>query len=52
MADRVESIARVVRETRALAEAAGRADLAERLDRTYDRLRDPNVRVVVVGEFK
>src|SRR5690606_27448322 len=52
MADRVESIARVVQETRALAEAAGRADLAERLDRTYDRLRDPNVRVVVVGECK
>src|SRR5690606_18757338 len=52
MADRVESIARVVQETRALAEAAGRADLAERLDRTYDRLRDPNVRVIVVGQFK
>ena len=52
MADRVESIVRMVRETRALAEASGRADLAERLDRTSDRLRDPNVRVVIVGEFK
>ena len=30
----------------------GRADLAKRLDQTRARLRDPDVRVIVVGEFK
>ena len=35
-----------------LAAATGRADLAERLDNTRKRLQDPNVRVIVVGEFK
>ncbi|HAS33572.1 MAG TPA: Isoniazid-inducible protein iniA, partial [Microbacterium sp.] len=35
-----------------LAAATGRADLAERLENTRKRLQDPNVRVIVVGEFK
>ena len=30
----------------------GRADLAKRLEQTRARLRDPDVRVIVVGEFK
>ena len=29
-----------------------RPDLATRLHRTRDRLADPNVRVLIVGEFK
>lgn len=41
-----------VRETRELAAAAGRDDLAEHLDATGRRLSDPDVRVLVVGEFK
>jgi GTPase Era involved in 16S rRNA processing len=32
--------------------ACGRSDLAERLGQTRDRLLDPSVRVLVVGEFK
>ena len=32
--------------------AYGRADLTARLDRTADRLRRPDIRVLVVGEFK
>ena len=35
-----------------LAATSGRQDLVQRLDNTQARLRDPNVRVVVVGEFK
>lgn len=35
-----------------VAMATGRADLAGRLEQTRSRLRDPAVRVVVVGEFK
>lgn len=35
-----------------LAASAGRADLAKRLEQTESRLRDPDVRVIVVGEFK
>ena len=35
-----------------LAASTGRADLARRLDHTHERLQDPNVRVIVVGEFK
>ncbi|MGI5951913.1 MAG: dynamin family protein, partial [Brooklawnia sp.] len=34
------------------ATALGRADLVQRLRQTQARLNDPNVRVVVVGEFK
>ncbi|WP_248243202.1 dynamin family protein [Microbacterium kunmingense] len=35
-----------------LAVASGRVDLADRLNHTRERLLDPNVRVIVVGEFK
>lgn len=35
-----------------VASATGRTDLVQRLQQTYARLRDPNVRVIVVGEFK
>jgi len=35
-----------------VASATGRADLARRLEQTRSRLLDPDVRVVVVGEFK
>lgn len=35
-----------------LAAATGRTDLVQRLEQTQARLADPNVRVVVVGEFK
>ncbi len=36
----------------ALASAGGRDDLRARLEATRGRLRDPNLRVLVVGEFK
>lgn len=49
---RVESMVRAVRDVEKLAAAAGREDLAERLGKTEERLRDPDVRVIVVGEFK
>jgi hypothetical protein len=42
----------LVRRTRALAEEAGRADLARRLDDARARLDDPNIRVIVIGQFK
>ncbi|MGO1853734.1 MAG: dynamin family protein [Microbacteriaceae bacterium] len=42
----------VVRDVGDLAASSGRTDLAERLDQTRARLRDPGVRVIVVGEFK
>lgn len=42
----------VVKDVGVLAASTGRADLAERLDQTKARLRDPSVRVIVVGEFK
>jgi len=35
-----------------VAASNGRADLVGRLEQTLERLRDPNVRVIVVGEFK
>ncbi len=35
-----------------LATTTGRSDLAKRLENTHARLQDPNVRVIVVGEFK
>jgi hypothetical protein len=35
-----------------LAASTGRVDLAQRLENTHSRLEDPNVRVIVVGEFK
>lgn len=47
-----ESIADTVRDVGRLAASAGRADLASRLEQTHRRLLDPDIRVVVVGEFK
>lgn len=35
-----------------LVSAGDRADLRKRLDQTLRRLRDPSIRVIVVGEFK
>ncbi|MEZ3159218.1 dynamin family protein [Microbacterium sp. BWT-B31] len=42
----------VVDAMKGVALSNGRADLASRLEQTQERLRDPNIRVVVVGEFK
>ncbi|WP_332310007.1 dynamin family protein [Agromyces laixinhei] len=42
----------VVRDVGRLAEASGRADLARRMQQTQARLVDPDIRVIVVGEFK
>lgn len=42
----------VVRDVGDLAASTGRTDLAERMDQTRARLRDPGIRVIVVGEFK
>ncbi len=45
-------IVAVVHNVGDLALSAGRNDLAARLAQTRDRLQDPAVRVIVVGEFK
>lgn len=45
-------LVRLVEEVGGLATAVGRSDLVERLTKTRARLHDPEVRVVVVGEFK
>lgn len=45
-------IVEIVRDVGDLAASTGRTDLAQRLEQTSARLRDPGVRVVVVGEFK
>lgn len=42
----------LVEQVGSMATASGRTDLVERLLNTRNRLHDPNVRVVVVGEFK
>jgi hypothetical protein len=42
----------VVRDVGRLAAASGRADLAGRIEQTQARLADPDIRVIVVGEFK
>lgn len=48
----VVPIVDVVRGVGELAASTGRTDLAERLEQTRARLRDPGIRVIVVGEFK
>lgn len=45
-------IADVIRDVGDLAASAGRHDLGKRLAQTSERLADPAVRVIVVGEFK
>ncbi|HET6672748.1 MAG TPA: dynamin family protein [Agromyces sp.] len=42
----------VIRDVGRLAAASGRGDLAKRLEQTQMRLVDPDIRVIVVGEFK
>ena len=42
----------IVGDVEKLAASSGRTDLAERLQNTRARLLDPDVRVIVVGEFK
>jgi ethanolamine utilization protein EutP (predicted NTPase) len=42
----------VVRNVGQLAATSGRADLARRIEQTQARLVDPDIRVIVVGEFK
>lgn len=49
---RTDQLVRVIGNVGKLAASAGREDLAARLEQTQARLRDPNVRVIVVGEFK
>lgn len=46
------ALVQIIDDVSQLAATTGRADLAVRLEHTHDRLRDPNVRVIVVGEFK
>lgn len=45
-------VAALVERVGHFATALGRQDLVQRLQETLGRLRDPNIRVVVVGEFK
>ena len=45
-------LAQLVDKTSELSRALGRADLVGRLDQTRTRLRDPYVRVIIVGQFK
>lgn len=47
-----KALVQIVDNVGKLATAAGRSDLASRLEHTHERLDDPNVRVIVVGEFK
>jgi hypothetical protein len=42
----------LVERTKGFTSVAGREDLADRLDQTRARLLDPQVRVVIVGQFK
>lgn len=52
LSDRAGSLGPLVEPTRAMAAAAGRADLTRRLDDTARRLAEPGIRALVVGEFK
>ena len=47
-----EALVRVIGNVGVMAASAGREDLASRMEQTRVRLLDPNVRVIVVGEFK
>ena len=51
-ANGTQQIAGVIRDAGDLAVSAGRGDLAVRLAQARDRLVDPAIRVIVVGEFK
>lgn len=47
-----EALIGLVEQVGRMATQVGRVDLVQRLQQTHSRLRDPAVRVVVVGEFK
>ena len=47
-----EALLGLVEQVGRMATEVGRVDLVQRLQQTHSRLRDPAVRVVVVGEFK
>lgn len=47
-----KALVSIVDDVGQLATTTGRGDLAKRLENTQGRLQDPNVRVIVVGEFK
>lgn len=47
-----EQLLQIVQDVGQLAANAGRADLASRMEQARQRLLDPAVRVIVVGEFK
>ncbi|MDQ4138162.1 MAG: dynamin family protein, partial [Actinomycetota bacterium] len=49
---RAVRLADLVTQGIALADAAGRGDLRRRLEQTRERLKEPAIRVIVVGEFK
>lgn len=48
----MQQLIRLVDQGIALAGSGDRADLRRRLEQTKDRLLDPSIRVIVVGEFK
>ena len=48
----VAQLTKLVEQGIELVSAGDRADLRKRLEQTLRRLQDPNVRVIVVGEFK
>ncbi len=47
-----QALVTLVNQASGLSGAVGRADLAKRLDQTKSRLLDPNIRVIIVGQFK
>lgn len=51
-AGEASAMVQVVRDVGRLAASSGRTDLAKRLEQTQARLLDPDIRVIVVGEFK
>lgn len=52
LAREASAMVEVVRDVGRLAASSGRTDLAKRLEHTQARLLDPDIRVIVVGEFK
>ncbi|MFS0853943.1 dynamin family protein [Microbacterium sp. 179-I 3D4 NHS] len=48
----LRNLAALVEQTTALTRQLGREDLTQRLEQTRSRLEDPNIRVIVVGQFK
>ncbi|WP_261165288.1 dynamin family protein [Microbacterium sp. Marseille-Q6965] len=48
----VEGLVTLVGKVRSLSATLGRSDLVQKLEATRERLLDPHVRVIVVGQFK